>query len=84
MISVEDITGLVHSIVSDTASPIPGFLTITALVRIMLSQGFLNEKHGEEEPTKKQIEYVRDLLRNHPESFEVKRIGKKWYLRLKG
>ena len=83
MISVEDIIGLVQSIVSDSASPIPGFLTITTLARVMLSQGSLNEKEGEDEPTKKQIEYVRNLLRDHPESFELKKFGNKWYFRLK-
>ena len=85
MAILEDLIDLIQGMAADRASPFPGFFTITAIAEILLSRGSLSDKSNEgirRIPSRRQLQYVRNLILKRPDLFEIKRIRGQTYFRL--
>jgi len=83
MAILEDLIDLLQGMVADAASPFPGFFTITTIAETLLFRGSLSEKVNKDTPSRRQLQYIRNLVISRKDVFETKRIGGKTYFRLR-
>ena len=83
MALLEDLIDMTQGMAADLESPFPGFFTITAVAKILLFRGLLSEKGNRDIPSRRQLQYLRNLILDRSDLFDIKRIRGRIYFRLR-